>query len=280
LKQNEERSRQLIELQLQKKALYEQQQLAAQKVPTKPAPWSSLTNQSYNATLQAIQEQERAELLTMKMLDDERRKELEAEKKRLASANTSNGSPWNVVKVNKPAVIPPAKEHNPQPKAAKNQTAKAPKPQPIKETKTVDPLILWVIQSVKKMNANVDPEMFATFLQDIESPNEVEDYICANLGETKRAKEFHQEFLSKRIELRPRREKKSDDLSGPARSATDIPSSSSGAKAGAGKKAKKVKKVVDISSYMNFRPAGDSSRLNVGEIDSELPAPLKKGKKK
>lgn len=72
----------------------------------------------------------------------------------------------------------------------------------------------WVVQRIKSMNPNVDSEVFATFLLGIESPNEIEDYIFSYFGETKAAKQLHQEFLAKRIELRPRRGVKKEDVSG------------------------------------------------------------------
>jgi PERQ amino acid-rich with GYF domain-containing protein len=79
--------------------------------------------------------------------------------------------------------------------------------------KNVDPLTEWLVKSVRQINPNVDSEVFATFLLGIESPNEIEDYIFSYFGETKAAKQFHQEFLSKRIELRPRRGAKKEDVS-------------------------------------------------------------------
>jgi hypothetical protein len=49
----------------------------------------------------------------------------------------------------------------------------------------------------------------------------------------------------------------------------------SGAKGG--KKSKKGKKV-DLTAMMNFRPVGDATRFNAGEIDLDIPAASKKGK--
>lgn len=125
------------------------------------------------------------------------------------------------------------------------------------------------------MNTKIDIDVFASFLIGIESPNDVEDYILTYFGDTKSAKEFHQEFLTKRIELRPRRgAKKEDDLSAPAQAASNtgtIPTTT-------GKKSKKKAKAVDISSVMSFRPTGDPTRFNAGEIDKDAPILSKKGK--
>jgi hypothetical protein len=56
-------------------------------------------------------------------------------------------------------------------------------------------------------------------------------------------------------------------------------SSDTAASSNAGKKSKKMKKV-DASNLLGFRPAGDPSRFNRGEIDTAPPAPTKKGKRK
>lgn len=98
-------------------------------------------------------------------------------------------------------------------------------------------------------------------------------YIITYFGETKAAKQFHQEFLTKRIELRPKRDaKKEDDLSAPAQAIdTGVAPSSSGTK----KKTKKAKQV-DVSDLMSFRAVG-GNRFNAGEIDTDIPMSTKKG---
>ncbi len=55
-----------------------------------------------------------------------------------------------------------------------------------------------------ELNTAVDAEVFAGFIEGIDSPNEVEDYIVSYFGDTKVAHDFLKEFLNKRIELRPR----------------------------------------------------------------------------
>ncbi|KAI6184328.1 hypothetical protein M3Y97_00584500 [Aphelenchoides bicaudatus] len=241
------------------------------------APWSQQApgKPTKASNFYEIQEQERIESLRRQQAEEEKRRELEAIQKRTTNNVQGNGNPWNVVKpTTKPVPIPPAKEL--QQKQAPAKTVQ--KQSPVKVAKKTDPLTDWVIERIRQINPSVDSEVFATFLMSIESPNEVEDYILSCFGETKAAKQLHQEFLAKRIELRPRRgAKKEDDLSAPAQAITTENPSSSGTKGG--KKSKKGKKV-DVSAMMNFRPIGDASRFNAGEIDLELPAASKKGKKK
>ena len=50
----------------------------------------------------------------------------------------------------------------------------------------------------------------ADFLDILENPNEVEDYIQEYLGASKAAKEFTKEYLQKRSESRKRRETEKD----------------------------------------------------------------------
>jgi hypothetical protein len=123
----------------------------------------------------------------------------------------------------------------------------------------------------------VDADVFATFLSGVESPNEAEDYIIGYFGDTKASKEFHRDFLIKRIELRPRvQPTEKDDLSGPALAA-DTSGNLPNASGNGGKKKKKGKtgKVID-GAVLGFKTAGDPNRLNVGEIDNTPPVPVRK----
>lgn len=133
----------------------------------------------------------------------------------------------------------------------------------------------------------------------------MEDYIFGYFNVTKEAKEFHREFLLKRIELRPRLnpiqkdvclvflnvlfEYKLQDLTGPAAAiALDILSASTTTgnsdgnhtnSAISGKKKKKIKaqqKIVIDPASLGFRPSGDPNRINVGEIDNAPPVPVRR----
>lgn len=52
--------------------------------------------------------------------------------------------------------------------------------------------------------------MLSSFLESVENPNEVEDYIEGYLGSSKSAKEFVKEYLQKRSESRKRRDTDKD----------------------------------------------------------------------
>uniref|UniRef100_A0A1I7SWG7 GYF domain-containing protein n=1 Tax=Bursaphelenchus xylophilus TaxID=6326 RepID=A0A1I7SWG7_BURXY len=262
-------------------------QAASASAASSKAPWSNSTKKQKivpaedlsSKTLLEIQMEEERQLLK-KLEEEEKVRQTEALNKKPVWSSQS-GSAWSVPKnVPQPVPIPPAKEVSKQVKAEKKKP-----PAQKKEThadKPQDPLTAWVIQRVRQLNPSVEPDIFATFLLSIESPNEVEDYVLTYFGENKNAKEFHQEFLAKRIELRPRRRvTDKDDLSGPAAAATNIAgngASATGLNAGGSaktKKNKKGKKVID-GLILGFRPAGDPNRLNVGEIDTTPPAPLKR----
>ncbi|KAI6178865.1 hypothetical protein M3Y98_00547900 [Aphelenchoides besseyi] len=238
----------------QQAALLAAQQKAAAMNANKTAPWVSAGKANNAPDLSKIQEQERAEMLKKQQKEDEERRQQEAAtalQKKLVWGGTqspqSNGNPWNVVK-------PVVKE-----------TTKI-------EKSSDDPFTTWLTQRIRQLSANLDPEVLSTFLQSIESPNELEDYIISYLGDSKSSKEFHQEFLAKRIELRPRRQRiaDKDDLSAPA-TATDLAGNCASASGttnntGAAKKNKKAKgkQVVDI---LGFRPTGNPDRFNAGELD-------------
>ncbi|KAI6242999.1 hypothetical protein M3Y99_00210700 [Aphelenchoides fujianensis] len=284
----------------QEEEIVRQQQAAAlllaqqQAAMNKPAPWVGAGKANAAADLSQIQAQERAEMERKLQKMEEERRQLEAahQKKTVwgAPANSqANGSPWNLKQAAKPApIIPPTKK---EPPAAKNAPKQKNKPAAKESTsagKSQDPFATWLTQRIRQLNNTLDPEVLSTFLQSIESPNELEDYILSYFGETKEAKEFHQEFLAKRIELRPRRQRvtEKDDLSASA-AATDISGHTSGSGAvgsanggsGAAKKNKKSKgkQVVDI---LGFKPAGDPNRFNAGELDLDFSVASTRGKRK
>uniref|UniRef100_A0A914HKV3 GYF domain-containing protein n=1 Tax=Globodera rostochiensis TaxID=31243 RepID=A0A914HKV3_GLORO len=190
---------------------------------------------------------------------------------------------------------------HPQKGGGKQQKQQVPPP-------VEDKFTAWIIKRVKELNPSVDAEVFATFISGIDSPNEAEDYIIGYLGENKEVKEFHRDFLQKRIELRPRAHPQApkDDLSRPAAAhgadselhkgagwasgggASGAMTNSSGvggaaaattAVSNANKKKQKGQKVLDLST-LGFRPASDPNRLNAGEIDSVPPVPGGAGNKK
>lgn len=214
---------------------------------------------------------------------------------------------WQQVQMPKPAPIPPvigkgsggtnscitnqqqqavgAKKNSQQKKVGDTKT-KPPKQQPV----VADKFTQWIINRVKELNSSVDAEVFANFIAQIDSPDEAEDYIIGYLGDNKNIKDFHREFLNKRIELRPRvQQPRKDDLSGPAAALTaDVAEHSKSAStasvhskqsgtttannaASVKKKKQKQQKVLDPAT-LGFRAVPDPNRVNAGEIDAVPPA--------
>ncbi|KAI1727466.1 GYF domain-containing protein [Ditylenchus destructor] len=203
--------------------------------------------------------------------------------------STSGTRSWNSVPTTQPVPIPKANNAKSQPQ--KNQKKqKVDIKLPDNKPKQPDAFTSWIIKRVHELNSSVDAEVFASFIEGLDSPNEAEDYIIGYLGESKVVKDFHREFLQKRIELRPRvQHTAKDDLSGPAAAAGLANfSSSTGAhnsgsnhngnsssSAAATKKKKKPTKGQGkvLLDGLGFRPAGDPNRVNAGEIDSAIPPP-------
>ncbi|PIO54634.1 hypothetical protein TELCIR_23997, partial [Teladorsagia circumcincta] len=64
----------------------------------------------------------------------------------------------------------------------------------------------WVVQRLKELNSTVEAEVLAMFIEGVENPDEVEDYVMGYLGDSKAVKEFVREFLLKRSDFRNRKQ--------------------------------------------------------------------------
>ncbi|CAG9538204.1 unnamed protein product [Cercopithifilaria johnstoni] len=149
-------------------------------------------------------------------------------------------------------------------------------------TNSGNALTSWMINRVKQLNQQVDADVFAAFIEGVDNPNEVEDYIIGYLGESRLVKELIREFLEKRSQARQKREPvDKDDLSHPAQAADALSTIAANNKAdsstsqqiltGSGKRKKKGNKgnklVVD-GACLGFKGTVDPNRVNVGEIDT------------
>ncbi|KAK6039570.1 hypothetical protein COOONC_22925, partial [Cooperia oncophora] len=129
----------------------------------------------------------------------------------------------------------------------------------------------WVVQRLKELNFGgnaVEAEVLAMFIEGVENPDEVEDYVMGYLGDSKAVKEFVREFLLKRSDFRNRKQNAvKNDLS----SARAAPVSGNGAGfsavQGKKKKNKGARLVVD-GSCLGFRATSDPNRVNQGEIET------------
>uniref|UniRef100_A0A7E4VBX7 GYF domain-containing protein n=1 Tax=Panagrellus redivivus TaxID=6233 RepID=A0A7E4VBX7_PANRE len=173
-------------------------------------------------------------------------------------------------------------EPKPAPKAAAAPVVTSPKNKKTPEKDGVNVFQKWIIDAIKKLNKNVgttvDADTFSIFIETIENPDEVEDYFLSYFGETDAVKEFHQEFLEKRIQLRPRNKVSAkDDLSAAqsAVNATKITSDFQTVKKKGKGKGKGAVKTVDLT-VLSFKPSSDPNRFNAGEIDTAPPMPSKK----
>uniref|UniRef100_A0A0R3S1L7 GYF domain-containing protein n=1 Tax=Elaeophora elaphi TaxID=1147741 RepID=A0A0R3S1L7_9BILA len=149
-------------------------------------------------------------------------------------------------------------------------------------TNSGNALTSWMINRVKQLNPQVDADVFAAFIEGVDNPNEVEDYIIGYLGEGRLVKELIREFLERRSLARQKREPvDKDDLTHPAQAADALSTTAANNKSdsstsqqiltGSGKRKKKGNKgnklVVD-SACLGFKGTVDPNRVNVGEIDT------------
>ncbi|KAL3995540.1 GYF domain family protein [Acanthocheilonema viteae] len=149
-------------------------------------------------------------------------------------------------------------------------------------TSSGNALTSWMINRVKQLNQQVDADVFAAFIEGVDNPNEVEDYIIGYLGESRLVKELIREFLERRSQARQKREPvDKDDLTHPAQAADAVSTIAANNKSdsstsqqlltGGGKRKKKGNKgnklVVD-GACLGFKGTVDPNRVNVGEIDT------------
>uniref|UniRef100_A0A9J2PQ96 PWI domain-containing protein n=1 Tax=Ascaris lumbricoides TaxID=6252 RepID=A0A9J2PQ96_ASCLU len=162
----------------------------------------------------------------------------------------------------------------------------------------------WIVQRVKELNSQVDADVFAAFIEGVDSPDEVsriivlityhdeslgikcldkvEDYVIGYLGDGRQVKDFIREFLEKRREARSKKQPTDkDDLTHAAVGADALGSTASGGSAGSqhaqgggGKKKKKGckgGKVIVDGACLGFKATADPNRINIGEIDTVQP---------
>ncbi|XP_055688107.1 GIGYF family protein Gyf [Lutzomyia longipalpis] len=126
----------------------------------------------------------------------------------------------------------------------------------------------WCMKALTAMNSTVDIPTFVSFLQDIESPYEVKDYIRMYLGETKECTEFAKQFLERRSKYKNQIRAQNahvDDMCSPAPAIT--PSTDCQEVKGKGKKIKKNKMMKLDSRILGFSVTAAQDRINVGDRD-------------
>ncbi|CAG0885994.1 unnamed protein product [Darwinula stevensoni] len=139
-----------------------------------------------------------------------------------------------------------------------------------------DPFTQWCHQALTEMEASVDIPTFVGFLQDVESPYEVHDYVRSYLGDGKSSQDFARQFLERRSNWRnAQKDKKSpeDSMHGPAPAVNPNTADFQEVKCkGKSKKKGKMQKV-DASSLLGFNVTAAPDRINIGERDyiSDIP---------
>jgi len=129
----------------------------------------------------------------------------------------------------------------------------------------------WCKKSLENLNPGpeVDIETFLGFLQDIESPYEVNDYVKNYIGEGKAHKRFAADYLEKRSQLKNALKKNSttaDDLTSPAAALShDLEFQEAPRK---GKKKTRNSKT-NLNHLLGFTTAPGSG-INRGELDQPM----------
>ncbi|KAH8256443.1 hypothetical protein KR032_007294 [Drosophila birchii] len=128
----------------------------------------------------------------------------------------------------------------------------------------------WCMKSLDNMSAKVDVPTFVAFLQDLEAPYEVKDYVRIYLGEGKDSLDFAKQFLERRSKyksLQRAQNAHNDDMCKPAPAITPSLNDNTDNK----NKQKKIKKNkmtrMDARSILGFSVTAAEGRINVGVRD-------------
>ncbi|XP_059489488.1 GIGYF family protein Gyf-like isoform X2 [Neocloeon triangulifer] len=133
-----------------------------------------------------------------------------------------------------------------------------------------DDFTAWCVQSLSALDSDVEIDIptFVSFLKDIESPFDINDYVRSYLGNGQEAREFAKNFIEKRSKWRnsQRRAIAEDDMCKPAPAVNPNDSDFLEVKGKAKKIKKKPMMKVD-SRILGFNVTAAPDRLNVGDRD-------------
>ncbi|XP_016944151.2 GIGYF family protein Gyf isoform X2 [Drosophila suzukii] len=124
----------------------------------------------------------------------------------------------------------------------------------------------WCMKSLDNMSAKVDVPTFVAFLQDLEAPYEVKDYVRIYLGEGKESLDFARQFLERRSKyksLQRAQNAHNDDMCKPAPAITPSANDYTDSK----KKVKKNKMTKMDARILGFSVTAAEGRINVGVRD-------------
>ncbi|XP_052820959.1 GRB10-interacting GYF protein 2-like isoform X2 [Mya arenaria] len=172
-----------------------------------------------------------------------------------------------------------------KPDKARNSAPNKPKPSKSKKEEEAvqrlfqtqpseDDFTQWCKYQLNSMATSVDIPTFIAFLQEVESPYEVHDYIRSYLGENKASEEFGKAFLEKRSQYRnkTRPAQPVDSIWGPAPAVTprelrQAPPCNDDAQKSKASKKKKNKMMKVDASILGFTVHAAPDRI-VGEIET------------
>ncbi|BFG06682.1 GIGYF family protein8 [Drosophila madeirensis] len=127
----------------------------------------------------------------------------------------------------------------------------------------------WCMRSLDNMTAKVDVPTFVAFLQDLEAPYEVKDYVRIYLGEGKDSSDFAKQFLERRSKyksLQRAQNAHNDDMCQPAPAITPSGNDNTESK-NKQKKVKKNKMTKMDARILGFSVTAAEGRINVGVRD-------------
>ncbi|KAF4533169.1 hypothetical protein B566_EDAN001711 [Ephemera danica] len=140
-----------------------------------------------------------------------------------------------------------------------------------------DDFTTWCVQTLSGLQSSVDTQKssnsivptFVTFLKDIESPFEVNDYVRSYLGEGKEARDFAHSFLERRSKWRNSQKAApaEDDMCKPAPAVNPLSNDFQEVKSKTKKtKKNKMYRVAD-NQLLGFSVTAAQDRINVGDRD-------------
>ncbi|KAK6175421.1 hypothetical protein SNE40_013888 [Patella caerulea] len=170
------------------------------------------------------------------------------------------------------------KKPAPAPKSTKTSNGKTTRDEDVvkslfKPQQKQDEFTTWCENTLRNITTSVDVPTFIAFLQDVESPYEVHDYVRSYLGESKVVTEFSKQYLEKRSQYKnkKRQEKKQqeDSIWGPALTPKErkpVRAAEPDTQKSKGKKKKKMQKL--DGSVLGFTCHAAPDRVNAGEIEN------------
>lgn len=133
-------------------------------------------------------------------------------------------------------------------------------------TKPDDAFMQWCQAELSDVSDQIDVATFVQFLKDVESPDDLSEFVHQYLGNTARASEFKKQFIKKRNEMRQGRvvsTQPSQPAAAASAAAAAAGSSSSGSSASKGKK----KKAKQNANHLVGFSVSSVHEPNRGEID-------------